>query len=275
MSTVLHVRPHLWRTPPSFMQLPPLSPTALERFETSTARALPPIFLKQLMQQNGGPLRYDAFAHARSESIGREFIDVPFLRGVGPAIGIQSARQQPSPGLPDHALIISSTEEYVIALNYAESALNPSVWLYSPTASFELATDMETFIDGLTRSSPDFLFAIATTDDVDEDEVPEVVEDVLADAIADIEVEQWDDTHSLLFTHPSWKARTDEGPATILLRPTADHSADDLEFPEYPEIHWVLEVDMGARNAQWLHSQFDHDVTLIRVHSPIGALRSL
>ncbi len=275
MSNALHVRPHLWRTPPSFMQLPPLTPTALERFETSTARTLPPAYLKQLMQQNGGPLRYDGFAHAKAKLIGRDFIDVPFLRGVGPAIGIQSARQQPSPGLPDHTLIISSTEDYVLALNYADSAINPAVWLYSEAASFELATDIDAFIDGLTRSTLDFLFAVATTDDVDEDEVPEVVEDILAEAIDDIEVEQWDDTHSLLFTHPTWKARNDDGPATILLRPTNDHSADDLELPECPEIHWVLEVDMGARNAQWLHKLFDHDVTLIRAHSPIGALRSL
>jgi hypothetical protein len=258
------------------MQLPHLTPTALERFETSSARTLPPHYLKLLTEQNGGPLRYDALGHSKASTLDRDFIEVPFLRGIGPTIGIQTARQFAGTECPEHCLIISSTEDYVIALNYQDSALMPSVWLYAPTTSFQLAPDMETFIQALTRSSPDFLFAVSATDDVDENEIPEVVEDILAEAINDIEVEQWDDTHSLLFTHPTWKARTEsDAPATILLRPPADDGPDDLEFPEYPEVRWILEVDMGTRNAQWLHSLFDHDVTLIRAHSPIGALKDL
>jgi len=268
------VRPHLWLRAPDWMALPPLDGNALNRFETSVARTLPPTYLRLLMEQNGGPLRYDAFPWS-CKHFPDGFVPVPNLRGIGPAAGILTPRQLPDMHfLPQHCLVICADEEHVVALNYEQSAIEPSVWLYAAAVSGELSPDIETFIQRLTRAMPDFLFAVDTSDDLDDDEVPEVFEEILATATDDFEMEQWDDTHSLLFVHGTWRSRRDDGPATVLLRPVAD-DGDDREFPEYPHVRWAVEADMGTRNAAWLHRLCDGHLKLLRVHIPVGATETL
>lgn len=268
------VRTHLWRRAPEWMALPPLDGAALARFEAGVARTLPPSYLRLLMEQNGGPLRYDAFAH-RSEHFADGVVSVPHLRGIGPLAGILTPRQLPDlPFLPTHCLVICVDEEHVIALNYEENALEPSVWVYGPSVREQLSPTFELFTQGLTRSMSDFLFAVDTSDDLDDEEVPEVFEEILATATDDFEVEQWDDTHSLFFVHSTWRNRRGDGAATVLLRPV-DDDGDDLEFPEYPHVRWAVEADMGTRNAGWLHRLCDGHLKLLRVHIPADATQTL
>jgi hypothetical protein len=250
------------------MKLPPLDVRVVTSFELQADVQLPPTLLQLLAEQNGGDLRYDAFPCDDRIRFPEGFVRVPHLRGIGlaPEIG---ARYD----LPEQMVVLCAQDEGLLGLDYsnADSPLNPPVIWSDAHGRLKLAADFETFVRGLTRSDEDFLIALVPTDDDDHADVPDAFLDHLEQEAPEFgEIESRDDVW--LLHHERWMSRVhSHRPASMVLRPIDTTSHDDPEFPEVPEAHWVLELDLKPDNIKWLEQRFrEGPVRLIRIHTPLA-----
>lgn len=255
------------------MKLPPLDVRMVTAFELQADLQLPPSLLQLLAEQNGGDLRYDAFPCADRTRFPEGFVRVPHLRGVGLTAGVL-----PATGLgvtwpvPEQMIVLCALEEGLLGLDYgeAEHPLNPPVVWVDADGRLELAPDFETFVRGLTRSDADFLVALLPSNDDDHADVPDAFLDHLEEQAPDFEeVEAKDDVW--LLHHERWTSRVlGDKPASIVLRPIDTTNDDDPEFPEVPDAHWVLELDLKPDNIKWLEQCFrEGPVRLVRIHTPL------
>jgi hypothetical protein len=229
--------------------LPPLTDELVKDAERKLGVKLPQSYLDVLKIQNGGSLRYDTYPTPVPTSYADDHVSVDYLMGIGNSDeGIEDSPYYIGEwGLPEELVLLCGDGHWWVALDYRQCGPEgePSVVYVDvecdPIEDVQLAPTFSVFLDGLVKGSHQHVFGF-----VGEEDVQVLIKNLEAALGCSFQPSKrlnlyYDAKHPVLLDSDG---RDQE---RLSVRPNLN-SSGHLEYPWYPECHWLLSCDIRKKD---------------------------